>query len=215
MRNSNRFAVPMSCALALLAAGAVSAGDAPPPGDPAAASHREHASGGGLRRSETNYVIPAVTLLRDDGKRVALPAELDDGRPVALNFIYTSCTTICPLSSQVFAQFQDQLGDKRSRFHLVSISIDPEQDTPSRLREYAQQYGAKPGWDHYTGAFAVIGDVQRAFNAYRGDKMSHTPLTFLREAPGKPWVRIDGFATVDDLLSASASWAAHPALVSR
>jgi protein SCO1/2 len=216
MKISNRFAVPMSCALAgLLAAGAVSAGDASPPADPAAAAHQDHGAGRGLHRSEVNYVIPAVALLRDDGKHVALPAELDDGRPVALNFIYTSCTTICPLSSQVFAQFQDQLGDKRSRFHLVSISIDPEQDTPARLREYAQQYGAKPGWDHYTGAFAVIGDVQRAFNAYRGDKMSHTPLTLLREAPGKPWVRIDGFASVDDLLAASRSWADRAALVSR
>ena len=166
------------------------------------------------RRSEAVYSVPAVSVVRDDGKRVSLAAELDDGRPVALNFIYTSCTTICPLSSQIFAQFQDRLGEKRANVHLVSISIDPEQDTPARLRDYGRQFGAKPGWDHYTGAFNVISDVQRAFHAYRGDKMSHTPLTFLREAPGKPWVRIDGFATVDELLAESRGWAV-PALVSR
>ena len=171
-------------------------------------------SGPVTHRSEATYVVPAVTLVRDDGKRVSLPAELDDGRPVALNFVYTSCTTICPLTSQIFSQFQDRLGDKRARVHLVSISIDPEQDTPARLRDYAKQYGAQPGWDHYTGDFKVIGDVQRAFRAYRGDKMSHTPLTLLREAPGKPWVRIDGFATVDELLTESRAWAV-PALVAR
>jgi protein SCO1 len=42
--------------------------------------------------------------------------------------------------------------------------------------------------------------TQKAFDSYRGDKMSHDPLTLMRAAPGKPWVRIDGFATADDLL---------------
>ena len=191
--------------LALLGAATVCAGEEP--GD-SGASNRV------TRRSEANFTLPAVTLVRDDGKRVSLPAELDDGRPVALNFIYTNCTTICPLSSQIFSQFQDRLRGQKVKVHLVSISIDPEQDTPARLRDYAKQYGAQPGWDHYTGAFSVINDVQLAFHAYRGDKMSHTPLTFLREAPGKPWVRIDGFATVDELLAESHAWTA-PALVSR
>jgi len=48
--------------------------------------------------------------------------------------------------------------------------------------------------------------VQRAFGAYRGDKMSHTPLTLMRSAPGKPWVRFDGFARADDLLAERKTW---------
>ncbi len=159
-----------------------------------------------MQRSEAQYMIPAVNLVRDDGKSVSLAAELDDGRPVALNFIYTSCTTICPLSSQVFAQFQKSLGSGAGQIHLVSISIDPEQDTPSRLKAYAAQFHAERGWDHYTGTFADSVAVQRAFNAYRGDKMSHTPLTLMREAPGKPWVRMDGFATAGDLMAERSQW---------
>ena len=42
-------------------------------------------------------------------------------------------------------------------------------------------------------------EAQRAFNVYRGDKMSHTPVTLLRAAPGQSWVRLDGFATAEDL----------------
>jgi protein SCO1/2 len=173
-------------------------------------AHHRMSSNADVRRSEAHYVIPAVTLVRDDGKSIELSAELNDGRPVVLNFIYTSCTTICPLSSQIFEQFQEELGTGES-VHLVSISIDPEQDTPARLRAYAAQYHAMPGWDHYSGTLVSVITVQTAFNAYRGDKMGHSPLTLMRAAPGKPWVRFDGFARADDLMAERKSWLAAPA----
>jgi protein SCO1/2 len=183
------------------------------PADP----HANHRMGmnASVQRSEANYTAPDVKLVRDDGKTVALPAELDDGRPVILNFIYTSCTTICPLSSQVFEQFQERLGSPHEPVHLVSISIDPEQDTPARLRAYAKQFHAAPGWNHYTGTVAATTAVQGAFNAFRGDKMSHTPLTLVRAAPGKPWIRIDGFASADDLLAERMHWTGPAAIAAR
>jgi protein SCO1/2 len=197
-----------------LADGAAPLRDIAASNDPHAHPHMDANSS--VQRSEAQYAIPDATLVREDGKTVTLSDELNDGRPVLLNFIYTSCTTICPLSSQVFAQFQKGLGTRHESVHLMSISIDPEQDTPARLRAYAEQFHAAPGWDHYTGAVATITAVQRAFNAYRGDKMSHTPLTLLREAVGKPWVRIDGFATAGDLLAERKLWAAAPvSLVAR
>ena len=136
-----------------------------------------------VRRSLMQYVIPNVTLIRDDGKQVNLPAELDDGRPVVLNFIYTSYTTICAMSNQTFEQLQDRLGSAHEPVHLVSMSIDPEQDTPTRLRPYAAQFRAKSGWDHYSAGLASIITVQKAFSAYYGDKTSHIPLTLMRAAP--------------------------------
>jgi protein SCO1/2 len=178
-------------------------------------AHHDMSNDADVRRTEANYVVPNVTLVRDDGKSVSLTSELDDGRPVVLNFIYTSCTTICPLSSEIFEQFQDDLGSAHESMHLVSISIDPEQDTPARLREYAAQYHAGRDWNHYSGTMASITAVQKAFNVYRGDKMSHTPLTLMRAAPGKPWIRFDGFARADDLMAARNSWDLPAALVAR
>jgi protein SCO1/2 len=179
-------------------------------GDPQA--HHPASTNRDVQRLEAAYVIPAVELVRDDGKTVSLPAELDDGRPVVLNFIYTSCSTICPLSSQVFAQFQRALGAKHESVHLVSISTDPEQDSPARLQAYARQFHAERGWDHYTGTMAASIAVQRAFRAYYGDKMSHAPVTLMRAAPGKPWVRLDGFATGRDLLAERKLWPDSPGL---
>jgi protein SCO1/2 len=184
-----------SLALALLLGGAFA-----PHAVAAEATAHQHVLTSGLKVSMVDYVVPDVWLVRDDGRKVSLPKELDDGRPLVLNFIYTTCPGICPLMSQVFSRFQSRLGAERDKVHMVSISIDPEQDTPERLRAYAKQFAAGSQWRHYTGTVDASIAAQKAFNAYRGDKMNHDPLTLMRAAPGKPWVRIDGFATPDDLL---------------
>ncbi|WP_407670788.1 SCO family protein [Paraburkholderia franconis] len=164
------------------------------------AHHHEMAPG--TTRTTADYALPPVTLVRDDGKAVSLVDELNDGRPVVLTFIYTSCTTICPMISQTLEQLQDELGSERDKVHIVSISIDPEEDTPARLKAYAERFGAGPQWQYYTGTVEASIAAQRAFNVYRGDKMNHTAVAFFRAAPGKPWLRLDGLATPDELLSA-------------
>ena len=161
------------------------------------AHEHEHHVPPGIKRSEADYKIPAVTLVRQDGTTVSFPQVLDDGRPVILDFIYTACTAICPILSQVFFEVQQKLGGERNKVNMVSISIDPEFDTPARLTEYAKKFRAAAQWQYYTGTVAASVAVQKAFNAYRGDKMNHSPVTFLRAAPGKPWVRLDGLASPD------------------
>jgi protein SCO1/2 len=180
--------------------------------DPHAAHHHmmEQASQADVRRSQTDYVVPALRMVRDDGKTVNLREEIDDGRPVYLNFIFTTCTTICPVSSQIFSMLQRKLQADSAKVHLVSVSIDPEQDTPPRLREYAARFHAGKSWTHYTGSVEASVGVQKAFAAYQGDKMNHTPLTLFRAAPGQPWVRLDGFADADQLLAEYRRGGAHP-----
>ncbi len=151
-------------------------------------------------RSTVSYKLPSVTVVRADGSKVPFQKDIDDGKPVILNFIYTTCTAICPVMTQIFAEVQNRLGADRDKLRMVSVSIDPEQDTPVRLREYAKRYAAGPQWQFYTGTVEASIAVQKAFDAYRGDKMNHLPVTFVRLAPGKPWVRLDGFATPDDIV---------------
>jgi protein SCO1 len=164
-------------------------------------AHHHHHVIPETKRTTAAYQAPDVKLVRDDGKTVQLARELDDGRPVVLSFIYTSCTTVCPMTSATLAELQKKLGPARDHVHLVSITIDPEFDTPARLREYAKKFGAGPEWQHYTGTLAASQTAQRAFDVYRGNKMDHAPATLVRAAPGGPWVRIDGFATADQLLA--------------
>lgn len=164
--------------------------------------HHHHAepAKSGYQRSVHDYTLPAVTLVRADGTKVPFPSDMDDGRPVLLNFIYTTCTAICPVLSQTFSSFQKKLGPEAEKVRMISVSVDPDQDTPERLAEYAKRYQAGPQWTHYTGSVDASIKVQKAFGAYFVDKMNHRPVVFLRAAPGQPWVRLDGFTTPDDLV---------------
>lgn len=163
------------------------------------ANHKAPAPTAVTRVTET-YQLPAVSLVRTDGTAARFPNEIDDGKPVILNFVYTSCNSVCPLMSQIFSEVQTKLGKEISAVRMVSISIDPEADTPARLAEHARKIGASKHWEHYTGTAEASIAMQRAFKAYRGDKMSHPPATYLRAAPGKPWVRLDGFASADAIV---------------
>jgi protein SCO1/2 len=195
-RALTHLAARTGAALLLLgAAGAFARADAD------AGSAADHGSDGASgRRSLREYAIPSVRLVRDDGKAISLPEEMNDGRPIVLNFIFTSCTTICPAMSSVFAQFQRRLGEDAGKVHLMSISIDPEHDTPARLNAYAKKFHAGPEWQHYTGTLEASVTAQRAFDVYRGDKMSHSLVTLMRAAPGRPWLRIEGWANPEDLV---------------
>ncbi len=174
----------------------------PAAADEASTHSMHHASvAAAAMRYEANYPTPQVRLVNTDGHSVWLPDEIDDGRPVVLDFVYTTCTTICSVSSQTLAELERQLGTGRDRVHLMSVSIDPEEDTPRRLAEYSRRFQAGPQWSFYTGTVDASENVQRAFGVFRGNKMAHDPVTLVRLAPGKPWIRFDGFATVRELMA--------------
>lgn len=156
---------------------------------------------GGYTRSVHFYRVPEVTLTDMAGARVALASALDAETPVFLNFIFTSCATICPVMSATFGQVQKQLGPDGEKVRMISISIDPEHDTPDRLRAYARIHRAGSQWQFLTGEAADIVAVQKAFDAYRGGKMGHEPFTFLRASADAPWVRLDGLGSSADLVA--------------
>jgi protein SCO1/2 len=139
-------------------------------------------------RSIVNITPPPVTLVDERGERVSLAAVLDSPEPVLLQFIFTTCPSVCPALSATFSAAQAELEGAR----LISISIDPEFDTPARLREYARRFNAGPRWRFLTGSREDVAAVQKAFGAYRPNKMWHEPLTFVRPAAGRDWVRLAG-----------------------
>jgi protein SCO1/2 len=151
-------------------------------------------------RTLGHYQLPDAKLVDMNGADFALRDSLQSDHPVMVNFVFTSCTAICPVMTATFAQVQERLERERDGLRMVSISVDPEHDTPARLRDYAKKFGAGPHWQFVTGSAEASLAVQRAFDVYRGDKMSHDPVTFIRAAPGKPWVRLEGFAAASDLI---------------
>jgi protein SCO1 len=153
------------------------------------------------RRSVASYELPNVTLVDMTGAAVPLGAAFSHREPLLVQFIFTTCSTICPVMSGLFAAVQDQCRAELAQFQLFSIAIDPEYDTPKRLQEYARQFKAGPHWRFLTGKRADIVAVQKAFDAYRGNKMRHEPITYLRASPDAPWVRLDGLMSAAELVA--------------
>lgn len=162
--------------------------------------HHRAAIPQGYTKSLNHYQIPDIELISADNKKISIKDELDN-TPVVVNFIFTSCTSICPVMSSSFAQLQKRLEQNKSKLKMVSITIDPEEDTPERLNEYSKRFKAGSQWQFFTGSKNDILSIQKAFDAYRGNKMNHIPLTFIRTDNKSPWIRLNGFTSASVIIN--------------
>jgi protein SCO1/2 len=153
------------------------------------------------QRSLESLTIPDVVLVNQDGERIRFKALMESDKPVIVDFIYATCTTICPVLSAGFSNLQRKLGPASREIQLVSITIDPEHDTPSHMKAYLERYGAQPGWDFLTGSRRDIDRVMHAFDAYFRSKMDHQPLNFIRQPTSGKWVRLHGLFGSRDFIA--------------
>jgi protein SCO1/2 len=143
-------------------------------------------------RSEMEIQIPPVVLTGRDGKPFPLKMLETMDRPVALNFIFATCTTICPLMTATFAQARTEMGSDAEHLKMVSITIDPQNDTPPVLEDYARSYNAPPDWAFLTGTPEDIHSVQQAFKADYGAKFNHKQVTMMHRPGQATWVALEG-----------------------
>jgi len=153
------------------------------------------------KRSIESVAIPDVVLVDSRGEKVRLKSLLETDQPVIVDFIYATCTTICPVLSAGFANVQRKFGPETEKVRLVSITIDPENDTPRAMKEYLERYQAQPGWHFLTGSRKDIDQVMNAFNAYFRSKMDHQPLSFIRSQEDGKWIRLYGLMSSSDLMN--------------
>lgn len=164
------------------------------------AHHRMMMDSSEYRLMRADYPLPDVALTSHRGVERRLAEIVDTGKPVMLNFIFTTCTTICPVLSASFHQVQEILGDESESVSMVSITIDPDFDTPEQLMNYSKRFKAGDQWQFYTGSYEDVVAVEKAFDIFRGSKMNHEPITLIRNHQGQPWTRIDGLASAEDIV---------------
>ncbi len=152
------------------------------------------------QRTFTSYSIPEVILYNQNGDPVELRKFLAPDKPLMLEFIFTSCTTLCPNQSVKFANFQKRLAPDTQQVQLVSITVDPEVDTPEVLRHYLRQYQALPGWDFLTGGKQQIKQVMEAFDVKPANMITLDSSLLMRSASTGKWIRIDGQLHSEDFI---------------
>jgi protein SCO1/2 len=142
--------------------------------------------------------LPDVELIDQDGQTVKLYSGLVKGRTVAINFIFTSCTMICSPLGATFGRLQKELREKKD-LHFITISLDPDQDTPQKLKSFASQFQRQPGWTLLTGHKPSIEKVLRALGGDVIEKELHTPIIILGNDRTGQWVRYRSLVPVAEL----------------
>ena len=145
--------------------------------------------------SARKMVIPDVEVLDQNGNALHFYSDLIKGKTVAINFIFTNCTTICPPLAATFARVQKDLGDKTGRdVHFISISVDPLTDTPERLKAWGAKFKAGDGWTFVTGDKQEIEKLLYALGASVSRREDHTPTVIVGNDLKGVWTRTYGLA---------------------
>ncbi len=142
--------------------------------------------------------IPDVELLDQNGRKIHFYSDLVKGQKVVINFIFTTCTTICPPLGATFARVQKELGDKDVRF--ISISVDPATDTPERLKAWGAKFHAGEGWTFVTGSKPQVDELLRALGASSARREDHSPTILIGNDATGDWTRTYGLAKTSEII---------------
>lgn len=174
-------------------------------GADAAAPHAQHAPGAQPELPPETAVkvhIADVELLDRQGRKLRFGPDALGDRIVAIDFIYTHCTTACPVLSSIFTLVQEELGDRmESEVRLITVSLDPARDTPARMRKYAAPFEAGPNWLWLTGAKPDVDRVLMGLGAYTPDFESHPPMVLIGDLANNRWSRHYGFVAPDVIVA--------------
>jgi protein SCO1 len=145
--------------------------------------------------------IPDTVVYNQHGQKLNFYTDLVKGKTVAINFIFTTCTTICPPLTATFRRVQQELGERVGRdIELISVSVDPTTDVPERLKEFSSKFKAAPGWTFVTGSKPEVDGLLKALGAAVADKNDHTPMILIGNDSAGYWTRTYGLAPASTLV---------------
>ena len=152
-------------------------------------------------RSPAEKYFSDVELLNQDGQKVRFYSDVLKNKVVVINTFFTTCTGICPPMNRNFEKIQEALGDRLGKgVFLVSITVDPATDTPTRLKEYSRRFHARPGWMFLTGKKENVDWALYKLGQYVETKDAHTSIFIIGNEPKGLWKKAMGLAKADELI---------------
>jgi cytochrome oxidase Cu insertion factor (SCO1/SenC/PrrC family) len=145
------------------------------------------------RHPDRKPSIPDAEVFNQDGKKIRFYSDLIKDKVVIVSFVFTTCTFVCPMQGESLSKLQAALGERLgSEVHLVTVSTDPEGDTPERLKIWGSRFGSRPGWTLVTGKKSEIDKVSVALTGAPAVKGEHSPVVFVGSDKTGKWVRAYG-----------------------
>jgi len=152
-------------------------------------------------KQASRVTVPDEPVLNQDGKPVNFYTDLVKGKIVLVHFIFTTCEDVCPMQGESLAKLRTLLGDRVGReVQFISVSLDPETDTPARLKAWGKMFGAGPGWSLVTGDQQRIDRIIRAFTGGSTGKGEHAPLFVIGDESKGVWRRANALTEPSRLL---------------
>lgn len=163
--------------------------------------HGDHKQPKQATPSAAQNYFTDVQLIDQDGRTVQFYTDLLKGKTVIVNAFFTSCTSVCPPMTRNLELVQNALGDRLGRdVFIVSISVDPLTDTPSRLKEYAQRFHARPGWRFLTGKKENVDWALYKVGQYVKNRDDHTTIVIIGNETTGLWKKVLGLAKSEELV---------------
>jgi len=171
------------------------------PAPPAEPHDHSHMSNTAEASSPAQKYFTDVELINQDGKKVHFYSDVLKGKTVIVNAFFTSCTSVCPPMNRNMEKIQEVLGDRVGRdVFLVSMTVDPETDTPARMKEYAKKFHAGPGWLFLTGKKENLDWALYKLGQYVENKDDHQTVLIIGNEPTGLWKKAFGMANVAELV---------------
>ena len=152
-------------------------------------------------RSPAEKYFSDVELINQDGQKMRFYSDVLKDKVVVINTFFTTCTGVCPPINRSLERVQEALGDRLGKdAFLISMSVDPETDTPSRLKEYSRRFHVRPGWIFLTGKKENVDWALYKIGQYVETKDGHTNIIIIGNEPKGLWKKAFGLAKADELM---------------
>ncbi len=151
--------------------------------------------------SEAHKYFTDVVLVNQDGENMRLYSDLLKDKVVVIGSFFTQCEGACPMLSAKFAQLQEWLGDRlKKEVNLILFSVDPEIDTPEKLKTYAAKLKAKPGWYFMSGPKQNVDWALYKLGHYVEKKEAHRNIVIIGNEATGLWKKALSLAKAEDLV---------------
>ena len=175
-------------------------GQKPKPLEPSSLQQPEPAASARVRSPAEKY-FSDVELINQDGQKMRFYSDVLKDKVVVINTFFTTCTGVCPPINRTLERMQEALGDRLGKdAFLVSMSVDPESDTPSKLKEYSRRFHARPGWIFLTGKKENVDWALYKLGQYVETKDGHTNIIIIGNEAKGLWKKAFGLAKADELM---------------
>ena len=172
----------------------------PKPPMPTALQQAQPAAATSVNSAAEKY-FSDVELINQDGQKMRFYSDVLKNKVVVISSFFTTCTSVCPPMNRNLEKVQEALGDRLGKeAFLISISVDPETDTPPRLKEYSRRFHARDGWIFLTGKKENVEWALYKLGQYVEAKNDHTTIIIIGNEPKGLWKKALGLANPDELV---------------